>query len=1544
MRRTTTLEVDTASTTQPTTTVTIEHEDEQTAALPLTPTIQPSLKLLFSLLTRRQLLVFLLPAVIFAIISGGIAPFMTYVVGQAFDAFAKFPISLPTQQDKDNLLNGVGLAALQLLGLALASVALSSITSSLWIWTGEQNAMALRKKVYDEVVAKDMDWFDTKMGGDEQGPVGAGGLMAKFTRETDEVRMASSLASGMVLQYLTTTITCLVLAFQRSYQLTFVILSTVPLLTFIQGVSQATAGPLLSAEHGSIGIAGTLIDRAVSAIATVKAFNAQDFERLSLSKIFGNIHTIAKKLSTVWGITSGLSQFVMMSMFVQGFWFGSKLVREGKISPGDVMAVFWACLIATSNLQMCIPQFITLAKGKFAMVSLLTLIDETPSTPASPSSPNPPSPLSPASVQTSASRSTHTLSLSTSKPRVLRGIVPRRCIGEFQLADVTFSYPARAPVLKNVSLFLPAGETTFVVGGSGSGKSTVAALLLGLYKTSQGQVLMDEQEVTFLDNKWMRSHVMGVSQGDCVIFDGKTVHENIAAIMGTDASVSREQVIDACTKALLHEFINGLPDGYDTILGGASDSEAIEGTKVGGVNLSGGQRQRLAIARACLRDPTVLILDEATSALDPTSRLLVFEALKRVRRNKTTIVITHDLSQIENTDFVYVMRDGEVVEQGFRRDLESGSSTEDFTSSTTSLDGAHIGEFKSMLRIQLGMGGYLPERDIDDISSEGQTDEKRTTAFDESLPSTTDIPMPPPTAAARLRPLTLTLGNWMFDVVSDLTKTANGPGGALARLSMIPEHQQYEQNQRASIRASRFVPADMLQQPTQRKTRPTSIAIPSSPTTPTAAYTIPPTRRMSLQFTPTSPVFSLGDGYLSYSSADFAENASAMGSEIGLLGSRRGRAADYDDDETILEKRGTTAEEKRRQRVKSERRRWDTEKIAVAPKKGDKKRRFQVRVDKWKRKAEKEGTEEAAERQLSFWQLLRVVYPTIPYKPVVALGLATCVCSGAMTPIFSFLLSRVMFEVSIGATNVTAINTFGGIVLGIAAIDGFLLGFKYFLMETLASSWVTRIRDTAYERILAQDKKFFDKTDNASTRFIQILVKDGDDARNLLSVVIGQFLVVASMLGVGLVWALIRGWQLTLVGFAIAPVFAITMAVQTRLVTKCEVRNKRAREDVAKSYYSAIANIRGIRAMSFEGLYKQQFDTAADRALTTGVKGAFVEGCTYGVSSGLIYLAEALLFYVGAVLIAQGTYSYLQMVQTLNLVVFSVTIGSQLMAFTEKIAKAAQATRDFNELLRLPIDTDEAKGVMKPTLDGPVTFRNVAFSYPEHPDAPVLSNLNLSIEHGECVAIVGPSGCGKSTIAALLQRLYEPTSGMIAIGLNELRSMNAEHLRHHVSVVSQKANLFDATITENIKYGNESLTDMDVRQAAKAANVHEFIMTLPQGYDTLVGENASLISGGQAQRLQIARALARPARILILDECTSALDAANQAVVMDTIRSAKVGRTTIMVTHKVDVMRMCDRIVLVDEGRVVEEGRYDALMEKKGVFATLASGGEWQSA
>jgi len=277
----------------------------------------------------------------------------------------------------------------------------------------------------------------------------------------------------------------------------------------------------------------------------------------------------------------------------------------------------------------------------------------------------------------------------------------------------------------------------------------------------------------------------------------------------------------------------------------------------------------------------------------------------------------------------------------------------------------------------------------------------------------------------------------------------------------------------------------------------------------------------------------------------------------------------------------------------------------------------------------------------------------------------------------------------------------------------------------------------------------------------------------------------------------------------------------------------------------------------------------------------------------------------------------------------------------EKIAKSVQATSDFNKFTSLDTDTCESRGSLRPDLAGSLRFNDVNFAYPERPDAPVLRGLTLKIRSGECIAVVGTSGSGKSTILSLLQRLYEPDTGSVTIGGVDTRLVDVAHLRDQISIVSQQPHLFDASITDNIKYGHPSISDADVRCAAKAANAHDFIMSLPAGYDTHLGENASLISGGQAQRLQIARAFARPSRILVLDECTSSLDVDNQAAVLKVIRGVKYGRTTIMVTHNLEAMMMCDRILVVHDGELVEQGSYRSLMENKGVFATLARGGEW---
>jgi ATP-binding cassette subfamily B (MDR/TAP) protein 1 len=500
--------------------------------------------------------------------------------------------------------------------------------------------------------------------------------------------------------------------------------------------------------------------------------------------------------------------------------------------------------------------------------------------------------------------------------------------------------------------------------------------------------------------------------------------------------------------------------------------------------------------------------DEATSALDATSRILVFEAVKRWRRNRTTIVITHDLSQILPTDFVYVLKDGRVAEGGYRADLEVAG-----------------GEFQQMSTTQAEAGGFAVK---EETGSSPEAVRRRDEDAEKILESQC-VQSPSAKAVKResmaIRPITL--GNWMFDVVSDLTR-----GGAPTLPSaMVAE--------RDTTHLSRFVPmeaftGDLPHPPRQRRPSTLAINLPLPSPVHTAV-----SRHLSLQFSPISPVYSMG---LSNSST--------------LLGD-----SDSEDEKEGFSRILTTSRQRLNDSPKSkrERKRWDTFKLEPVK-------------DQTVTAITVEQPPEVDAPQESFLSVVRAAYPTIPHKPLVALGILFAVISGSITPIFSFMLSRLLFEVSKGAQDVSVINTFGGIVLAVAIADGLFVGLKFIVFETAAMLWVNRLRTTCYRLVLSQDKRWFDRSENAAVKLCQILTRDGDDARSLISAVFAQGTVVVSMLAVGLIWALARGWQLTLVGFAIAPVFVLTMVVQSRLVAKCELRNKRAREDVAKGYYDVSTN------------------------------------------------------------------------------------------------------------------------------------------------------------------------------------------------------------------------------------------------------------------------------------------------------------------------------------------------------------------------------------
>jgi subfamily B ATP-binding cassette protein MsbA len=267
---------------------------------------------------------------------------------------------------------------------------------------------------------------------------------------------------------------------------------------------------------------------------------------------------------------------------------------------------------------------------------------------------------------------------------------------------------------------------------------------------------------------------------------------------------------------------------------------------------------------------------------------------------------------------------------------------------------------------------------------------------------------------------------------------------------------------------------------------------------------------------------------------------------------------------------------------------------------------------------------------------------------------------------------------------------------------------------------------------------------------------------------------------------------------------------------------------------------------------------------------------------------------------------------------------------------AAGATERLFELLRTEPDVQDAPdATVLPRVEGRVRFETVTFAYEE--GHPVLHDLSVEVAPGETVALVGPSGAGKSTFVSLIPRFYDPQAGRITVDGHDLRSVTLRSLREQIAAVSQEVHLFNTTIRENIRYGRLDASDEAVAEAARAANAHDFITGLPGGYDAEVGERGVKLSGGQRQRVAIARALLRDARLLLLDEATSSLDSASEALVQEALTRLMEGRTTFIIAHRLSTVQGADRILVLDEGRIVQRGTHEALVQRDGLYRDLAS-------
>lgn len=364
----------------------------------------------------------------------------------------------------------------------------------------------------------------------------------------------------------------------------------------------------------------------------------------------------------------------------------------------------------------------------------------------------------------------------------------------------------------------------------------------------------------------------------------------------------------------------------------------------------------------------------------------------------------------------------------------------------------------------------------------------------------------------------------------------------------------------------------------------------------------------------------------------------------------------------------------------------------------------------------------------------------------------------------------------------------------------------------------------------------------------------------------------------------------------------------------------------------SLAGVRVVKGFAAEELEKRKFAHANEAYLESKILMYRAMGryqSAIALLTGALYTA---IIVVGAIRVANGDMYAVDLATYALYITVFVNPITNILNFTETFQKALAGFKRFREVLDAVPDVEDAPNAQPLTVtDGAILYKDVCFSYDKEQD--VLRELNLTIEPGKTVALVGPSGGGKSTICALLPRFYDIDSGSITIDGQDVRDVTLKSLRSSIGLVQQDVYLFDGTIAENIAYGKPSATFDEIKDAAQKANIAEFIESLPEGYETQVGERGSHLSGGQRQRIAIARVFLKNPAILILDEATSALDNESEAAVQESLARLATGRTTLVIAHRLSTIRNANVIVTIQDGKVAEQGTHAELLAKNGIYA-----------
>ncbi|VDO37314.1 unnamed protein product [Haemonchus placei] len=573
--------------------------------------------------------------------------------------------------------------------------------------------------------------------------------------------------------------------------------------------------------------------------------------------------------------------------------------------------------------------------------------------------------------------------------------------------------------------------------------------------------------------------------------------------------------------------------------------------------------------------------------------------------------------------------------------------------------------------------------------------------------------------------------------------------------------------------------------------------------------------------------------------------------------------------------------------------------------------------------------------------LIKIFRYARPEWPFITIAVLSSVVQGCVFPAFSLFFTQIIdvFSKRPGDPSLKSDGHFWALmflVLGI--IQGISMLLQCFFFGMSAERLTMRLRSKIFNNVMRMDATYFDMPRHSPGKITTRLATDAPNVKSALDYRFGAVFSSLVSVGCGIGIAFYSGWQMALLAISIFPLGAAGRAIQMRFMSGRATADAKEMENSGKIAMEAIEHIRTVQALTLERRLHSEFCHHLDGPHTTNRRKALIQGVSYGFACSIFYFLYASCFRFGAWLIVHG---YLGPMNVLRVeLAISFTAGSLGFAssyFPEYIKATFAAGLIFHMLEEKPrIDGMSSNG-KKPEITGAVKLNQVYFNYPERPDVPILQGLNIRVEPGETLALVGPSGCGKSTVISLLERFYDALDGSVEIDGNDLREMNPTHLRAHIALVSQEPILFDRSIRDNILYGLPpgSVSEAEVHEVAQRANIHKFVMELPEGYNTRAGEKGVQLSGGQKQRIAIARALIRNPKILLLDEATSALDTESEKVVQEALDKASEGRTCIVVAHRLSTVVNANCIMVVQGGKIVERGTHNELMQAKGVYWEL---------